>query len=330
MGFSFVTIFGIMYEDENTNRRVITYMATKNEEILRKPDWLKIKLNTNKNYTGLKKMMREKNLHTVCEEAKCPNIHECWGERRTATFMILGAVCTRACRFCAVKTGLPNELDLEEPQRVAESVQLMNLKHVVITAVARDDLKDAGSNVYAETVRKVRELNPYTTIEILPSDMGGSYEALETLMAAQPDILNHNIETVRRLTPRVRARAKYDRTLEFLRRSKEMYPDIPTKSSLMVGLGETVEEIYETMDDLRANDVDIMTIGQYLQPSRKHLKVQKYYTPLEFGKLRKVAMEKGFKHCQAGPMVRSSYHADEQVNEAAKRKHILGEQALNN
>ncbi len=330
MGFSFVTIFGIMYEDENTNRRVFMYMATKNEEILRKPDWLKIKLNTNKNYTGLKKMMREKNLHTVCEEAKCPNIHECWGERRTATFMILGAVCTRACRFCAVKTGLPNELDLEEPQRVAESVQLMNLKHVVITAVARDDLKDAGSNVYAETVRKVRELNPYTTIEILPSDMGGSYEALETLMAAQPDILNHNIETVRRLTPRVRARAKYDRTLEFLRRSKEMYPDIPTKSSLMVGLGETVEEIYETMDDLRANDVDIMTIGQYLQPSRKHLKVQKYYTPLEFGKLRKVAMEKGFKHCQAGPMVRSSYHADEQVNEAAKRKHILGEQALNN
>ena len=330
MGFSFVTIFGIMYEDENTNRRVFMYMATKNEEILRKPDWLKIKLNTNKNYTGLKKMMREKNLHTVCEEAKCPNIHECWGERRTATFMILGAVCTRACRFCAVKTGLPNELDLEEPQRVAESVQLMNLKHVVITAVARDDLKDAGSNVYAETVRKVRELNPYTTIEILPSDMGGSYEALETLMAAQPDILNHNIETVRRLTPRVRARAKYDRTLEFLRRSKEMYPDIPTKSSLMVGLGETVEEIYETMDDLRANDVDIMTIGQYLQPSRKHLKVQKYYTPLEFGKLRKVAMEKGFKHYQAGPMVRSSYHADEQVNEAAKRKHILGEQALNN
>ena len=206
----------------------------------------------------------------------------------------------------------------------------MNLKHVVITAVARDDLKDAGSNVYAETVRKVRELNPYTTIEILPSDMGGSYEALETLMASKPDILNHNIETVRRLTPRVRARAKYDRTLEFLRRSKEMYPDIPTKSSLMVGLGETVEEIYETMDDLRANDVDIMTIGQYLQPSRKHLNVQKYYTPLEFGKLRKVAMEKGFKHCQAGPMVRSSYHADEQVNEAAKQKHILGEQALNN
>ncbi|TDM48195.1 lipoyl synthase [Macrococcoides goetzii] len=302
-------------------------MATKNEEILRKPEWLKIKLNTNKNYTGLKKMMREHNLNTVCEEAKCPNIHECWGERRTATIMILGAVCTRACRFCAVKTGLPNELDLNEPERVAESVRLMNLKHVVITAVARDDLKDGGSEVYAETIRKVREVNPYTTIEILPSDMGGSFDNWERLMNARPDILNHNIETVRRLTPRVRARAKYDRSLEVLRRSKELQPDIPTKSSLMVGLGETWEEILEVMDDLRANDVDIMTIGQYLQPSRKHLKVQKYYTPLEFGKLRKIAMEKGFKHCQAGPMVRSSYHADEQVNAAAKEKHRLGEAA---
>lgn len=302
-------------------------MATKNEEILRKPEWLKIKLNTNKNYTGLKKMMREHNLNTVCEEAKCPNIHECWGERRTATIMILGAVCTRACRFCAVKTGLPNELDLNEPERVAESVRLMNLKHVVITAVARDDLKDGGSEVYAETIRKVREVNPYTTIEVLPSDMGGSFENWERLMNARPDILNHNIETVRRLTPRVRARAKYDRSLEVLRRSKELQPDIPTKSSLMVGLGETWEEILEVMDDLRANDVDIMTIGQYLQPSRKHLKVQKYYTPLEFGKLRKIAMEKGFKHCQAGPMVRSSYHADEQVNAAAKEKHRLGEVA---
>ncbi|ATD30903.1 lipoyl synthase [Macrococcoides bohemicum] len=302
-------------------------MATKNEEILRKPEWLKIKLNTNKNYTGLKKMMREHNLNTVCEEAKCPNIHECWGERRTATIMILGAVCTRACRFCAVKTGLPNELDLNEPERVAESVRLMNLKHVVITAVARDDLKDGGSEVYAETIRKVREVNPYTTIEVLPSDMGGSFDNWERLMNARPDILNHNIETVRRLTPRVRARAKYDRSLEVLRRSKELQPDIPTKSSLMVGLGETWEEILEVMDDLRANDVDIMTIGQYLQPSRKHLKVQKYYTPLEFGKLRKIAMEKGFKHCQAGPMVRSSYHADEQVNAAAKEKHRLGEAA---
>ncbi len=189
--------------------------------------------------------------------------------------MILGAVCTRACRFCAVKTSLPNELDLNEPERVAESVELMNLKHVVITAVARDDLRDAGSNVYAETVRKVREEIHLQRLKFYHQIWAGTMMRSETLMASRPDILNHNIETVRRLTPRVRARATYDRTLEFLRRSKELQPDIPTESSIMVGLGETIEEIYETMDDLRANDVDILTIGQYLQPSRKHLKVQK-------------------------------------------------------
>lgn len=297
------------------------------EEHIRKPDWLKIKLNTNEEYKGLKKLMREKNLHTVCEEAKCPNIHECWGERRTATFMILGDTCTRACRFCAVKTGLPNELDLAEPERVADSVQLMNLKHVVITVVARDDLKDGGASVLAETVRAIRRKSPFTSIEVLPSDMGGVKENLQILMDAKPDILNHNIETVRRLTPRVRARATYDRSLEFLHRAKEMQPDIPTKSSLMIGLGETEEEIIEVMDDLRANNVDIMTIGQYLQPTKKHLPVKKYYSPLEFGKLRKIAMSKGFSHCEAGPLVRSSYHADEQVNEAAKHKHALGENA---
>ncbi|WP_100401983.1 lipoyl synthase [Bacillus sp. FJAT-42315] len=299
---------------------------SKKEEHLRKPDWLKIKLNTNKNYTGLKKMMREKNLHTVCEEAKCPNIHECWAVRRTATFMILGAVCTRACRFCAVKTGLPTELDWKEPERVADSVQLMNLKHVVVTAVARDDLKDGGAAVFAETVRAIRRNNPFTSIEVLPSDMGGIEENLKMLMDARPDILNHNIETVKRLSPRVRARATYERSLEFLRRAKEMQPDIPTKSSIMIGLGETKEEIIEAMDDLRANNVDIVTIGQYLQPSKKHLKVQKYYHPDEFAELREIAMTKGFSHCEAGPLVRSSYHADEQVNSAAKAKQELGEQ----
>ncbi|MBM7704594.1 lipoyl synthase [Metabacillus iocasae] len=292
-------------------------MATK-EEHVRKPDWLKIKLNTNENYTGLKKMMREKNLHTVCEEARCPNIHECWAVRRTATFMILGEVCTRACRFCAVKTGLPTELDWEEPERVADSVQLMNLKHAVITVVARDDLKDGGAGVLAETVRAIRRKNPFTTIEVLPSDMGGVEENLRMVMDAKPDILNHNIETVRSLTPRVRARAKYDRSLEFLRRAKEMQPTIPTKSSIMLGLGETKEEIIETMDDLRANNVDIMTIGQYLQPTKKHLKVQKYYHPKEFDELKEIALSKGFSHVEAGPLVRSSYHADEQVNAAKK------------
>ncbi|MEH7097083.1 lipoyl synthase [Neobacillus vireti] len=298
---------------------------SKKEEILRKPEWLKIKLNTNESYTGLKKMMREKNLHTVCEEARCPNIHECWAVRRTATFMILGDTCTRACRFCAVKTGLPTELDLQEPERVADSVQLMNLKHVVVTAVARDDLKDGGAAVFAETVRAIRRKNPFTSIEVLPSDMGGKEENLKVLMDAKPDILNHNIETVKRLTPRVRARAKYDRSLEFLRRAKEMQPSIPTKSSLMIGLGETKEEILEVMDDLRANHVDIMTIGQYLQPTKSHLKVEKYYTPDEFKELQDIAFSKGFSHCEAGPLVRSSYHADEQVNAAAKHKQLLGE-----
>lgn len=290
-------------------------MSTKDQH-LRKPEWLKIKLNTNEHYTGLKKMMREKQLHTVCEEARCPNIHECWAVRRTATFMILGDVCTRACRFCAVKTGLPTELDWQEPERVAESVRLMNLKHVVVTAVARDDLKDGGAAVFAETVRAIRRKNPLTTIEVLPSDMGGIYDNLKTLMDARPDILNHNIETVRRLTPRVRARATYERSLEFLRRAKEMQPDIPTKSSLMVGLGETKEEILEAMDDLRAVGVNILTIGQYLQPTKKHLKVEKYYHPHEFVELKEIALAKGFSHCESGPLVRSSYHADEQVQSA--------------
>jgi lipoic acid synthetase len=292
---------------------------TKQTEYKRKPEWLKIKLNTNENYTGLKKMMRSKNLHTVCEEAKCPNIHECWAVRKTATFMILGAVCTRACRFCAVKTGLPTELDLQEPERVADSVVQMGLKHVVITAVARDDLKDGGAAVFAETVRAVRRKNPFTSIEVLPSDMGGVEENLKMLMDAKPDILNHNIETVRRLSNRVRARAKYDRSLEFLRRAKEMQPDIPTKSSIMLGLGETREDLIEAMDDLRANNVDILTLGQYLQPSKKHLPVIKYYPPAEFAELKEIALSKGFSHCEAGPLVRSSYHADEQVRSAKEK-----------
>ncbi|ANC21985.1 TPA: lipoyl synthase [Bacillus thuringiensis] len=292
---------------------------TKQTEYKRKPEWLKIKLNTNENYTGLKKMMRSKNLHTVCEEAKCPNIHECWAVRKTATFMILGAVCTRACRFCAVKTGLPTELDLQEPERVADSVVQMGLKHVVITAVARDDLKDGGAAVFAETVRAVRRKNPFTSIEVLPSDMGGVEENLKMLMDAKPDILNHNIETVRRLSNRVRARAKYERSLEFLRRAKEMQPDIPTKSSIMVGLGETREDLIEAMDDLRANNVDILTLGQYLQPSKKHLPVLKYYPPAEFAELKEIALSKGFSHCEAGPLVRSSYHADEQVRSAKEK-----------
>ncbi len=297
-------------------------MSKNQKEYLRKPEWLKIKLRTNENYTGLKKLMREKKLHTVCEEAKCPNIHECWAVRRTATFMILGSVCTRACRFCAVKTGLPSELDWAEPERVADSVEQMNLKHVVVTAVARDDLKDGGAAIFAETVRAIRRKNPFTSVEVLPSDLGGEFENLKTVMDAKPDILNHNIETVKRLSDTVRARAKYERSLLFLKRAKELQPNIPTKSSIMVGLGETVEEVIEAMDDLRKNDVNILTIGQYLQPSKRHLQVVKYYSPEEFAYLKEIALQKGFNHCESGPLVRSSYHADEQVAATKERQTV--------
>lgn len=294
----------------------------KKQEHVRKPEWLKIKINTTKSFTGLKKLMREKKLNTVCEEARCPNIHECWSERQTATFMILGRVCTRGCRFCAVATGMPNELDWGEPERVADSVQIMGLRHAVVTAVARDDLQDGGASVFAETVRAIRRKNPGTTVEILPSDMKGDYESLYALMSGKPDIFNHNIETVRRLTKRVRAIAMYDRSLELLRRVKEIAPDVPTKSSMMLGLGETKEEILETMDDLLANNVDIMAIGQYLQPTKKHLNVERYYHPDEFAELKEIALKKGFRHCEAGPLVRSSYHADEQVSAASAQRRI--------
>ncbi|MFX3618949.1 MAG: lipoyl synthase [Sporolactobacillus sp.] len=290
-------------------------------EFLRKPEWLKIKLNTNQDYLDIKHLVRTEHLHTVCEEAKCPNIHECWAERRTATFMILGDICTRGCRFCAVKTGRPTELDLREPERVADSVLKMKLRHVVITAVARDDLADGGAAVFAETVRAVRRKVPYCTIEVLPSDMKGDDESILTLMNARPDIFDHNIETVRRLTPKVRAIAKYDRSLAVLRRVKELSPNTPTKSSIMVGLGETKEEILQVMDDLLANRVDILVIGQYLQPTRKHLDVLRYYSPEEFDELKRVALDKGFKYCEAGPLARSSYHADEQIGEESRRRH---------
>ncbi|CDQ38347.1 MULTISPECIES: lipoyl synthase [Virgibacillus] len=294
----------------------------KDQTYIRKPEWLKTKINTNKSYRGLKKLMRENRLNTVCEEARCPNIHECWSERKTATFMILGDTCTRGCRFCAVKTGLPNELDWGEPERVANSVTVMGLRHVVVTAVARDDLNDGGAAVFAETVRAIRRKNPGCTIEILPSDMKGDYESLYTLMDSAPDIFNHNIETVRRLTKRVRARAMYDRSLQLLERVKEIAPKTPTKSSIMVGLGEEKAEIIQAMDDLLAHKVDIMTIGQYLQPTKKHLNVERYYHPDEFAELKQIALEKGFSHCEAGPLVRSSYHADEQVTQASAQRRI--------
>ncbi|MFW5994977.1 MAG: lipoyl synthase [Spirochaetia bacterium] len=289
----------------------------------RKPDWLKIKLNTNNNFKDLKNLMRNEGLTTVCEEARCPNIHECWGEHKTATFMILGDTCTRRCRFCSVKTGLPSAVDIGEPRRVGESVAQMQLEHVVVTMVNRDDLKDGGAGIVAATVRAVRHASPGTTIEILSSDLMGKYDSIKTACESRPEIMSHNVETVPRLTPSVRSRLTYGRSLEFLRLAREIDPGTATKSSIMLGLGETREEVLGVMDDLLENGVSIMNLGQYLQPTRSHLPVQKYWTPEEFGELRERALEKGFTHCQSGPLVRSSYHAGSQYAEYRRSTHPL-------
>ncbi|MCM3041756.1 lipoyl synthase [Paenibacillus motobuensis] len=284
-----------------------------------KPDWIRIKLTTGDNYQDIKTMMRSKTLHTVCEEARCPNIYECWANR-TATFMILGDICTRACRFCAVNTGMPTELDLQEPERVAEAAENMNLRHCVVTSVARDDLKDGGASIFAGTVAAIRKRLPLCSVEVLIPDFMGDEDSLRIVMDAKPDILNHNIETVERMSDRVRAKAKYHRSLELLQRAKKMQPDIPTKSSIMLGVGEEWDEILQAMDDLRAVDCDILTIGQYLQPSPKHLRVEKYYTPEQFAELKEEGMKRGFSHVESGPLVRSSYHAHEQVKSAKSHK----------
>lgn len=289
----------------------------KTREQKQKPDWIRIKLTTGENYSEIKDMMRSKTLHTVCEEARCPNIYECWANR-TATFMILGDICTRACRFCAVNTGMPTELDLQEPERVAEAAERMGLRHCVVTSVARDDLNDGGASIFAETIRAIRRRLPLCSVEVLIPDFMGNWDALKLVMDAKPDILNHNVETVERLSDRVRAKAKYERTLELLKRAKEMQPNIPTKSSIMLGVGEEWDEILQTMDDLRAVDCNIMTIGQYLQPTKKHLYVEKYYTPEQFAELKNEGLKRGFSHVESGPLVRSSYHAHEQVQSAHK------------
>lgn len=297
----------------------------------RKPNWLNIQLPTGEQYEvfkNMKNMMRTNMLHTVCEEAKCPNIHECWASG-TATFMILGDICTRACRFCAVNSGLPSELDWQEPERVADAAEAMNLKHCVITSVARDDLADGGAHIFAETIKAVRRRLPLCAVEVLIPDFLGNEAALYTVLDAQPDVLNHNVETVRRLSDHVRAKAKYDRSLQLLYRAKQYSPHIPTKSSIMVGVGEMWDEILATMDDLRTVDCNIMTIGQYLQPTHRHLEIEKYYTPDEFAQLREEGMKRGFSHVEAGPLVRSSYLAREQKAAAdatiAKQAKRMGE-----
>ncbi|WP_145939460.1 lipoyl synthase [Paenibacillus glacialis] len=283
---------------------------------LPKPDWIRIKLTTDDNYQEIKSMMRSKTLHTVCEEARCPNIYECWANR-TATFMILGDICTRACRFCAVNTGKPTELDLEEPERVADAAESMNLQHCVITSVARDDLQDGGASIFAASIHAVRKRLPLCSVEVLIPDFLGNNDALKVVMDAKPDILNHNIETVERLSDRVRAKAKYTRSMELLHNAKVLQPTIPTKSSIMLGVGEEWDEILQTMDDLRAVDCNILTLGQYLQPSPKHLDVEKYYPPADFAILKEEGLKRGFSHVESAPLVRSSYNAHAQVKSAA-------------
>jgi lipoyl synthase len=274
----------------------------------RKPDWIKVRLPRDPVFWSTKALISDLRLHTVCEEAECPNRWECWSQG-TATFMIAGDRCTRACGFCAVSTAKPFPLEIDEPQRVAQATKRMKLKHVVITAVARDDLKDGGADHFARTIHAVREVNPGIVVEILVPDFNNEDWAIELVMDARPDIFNHNLETVERLTPLVRSRAKYWRSLAVLRKAKELAPDVETKSGLMLGLGETEEELFQALDDLREHDVTVLTLGQYLRPSMNHLPVVDYIHPDTFEVYRQVAMNKGFKFVASGPLVRSSYHA---------------------
>ncbi len=275
----------------------------------KKPPWIKVRLPSNPVFWSTKSLVADLKLHTVCEEAQCPNRWECWSQG-TATFMIAGDRCTRACGFCAVKTAKPFALEADEPQRVATATKRMKLNHVVITAVARDDLADGGAQHFAETIEAVRLENPGITIEILVPDFNGKDDALQIVMNARPHIFNHNLETVERLTPLVRSRAVYHRSLHVLKRAAEMSPGrVATKSGIMLGLGETEPEIFQALDDLREHGVTVLTMGQYLRPSAKHLPVVEYITPDKFDWLKEIAERKGFKHVASGPLVRSSYHA---------------------
>jgi lipoic acid synthetase len=281
----------------------------------RKPQWLKVKAPGGENYIRLKHMMRELKLHSVCEEAHCPNIGECW-QHGTATFMILGSVCTRNCAYCAVAHGRPPEYDIEEPNRVAQAIAEMNLRHAVITSVDRDDLPDFGAYIFAETIRQIKQRLPGCSVEVLVPDFQGNVDSIRAVLEARPDIYNHNTETVPRLYKKARPGGRYERLLEIFRIAKRIAPDIPTKTGIILGLGETNEEVVEVMKDLRSVDVDILTLGQYLRPSDSHIALDRYVTPEEFRSLYEIGMELGFRHVESGPLVRSSYHAWEQVQAA--------------
>jgi lipoic acid synthetase len=275
-----------------------------------KPDWLKIQLPTGTNYAEVKQIVKEHKLHTICEDGKCPNMGECWGAG-TATFMILGNICTRSCSFCAVATGRPNEYDLDEPIRVAEAIQLMRIKHAVITSVNRDELKDKGAGVWADTIKAIKQLNPGITMETLIPDFKANWDLLEMVLAEQPEVVSHNMETVERLYRIVRPQAKYERSLEQIKRTKAY--GRRTKSGIMLGLGETEAEVFKAMDDLVAHGCDVLTLGQYLQPTKMHLEVKEYVTPEKFKMYKEVGEAKGFKIVESGPMVRSSYHAEKHL-----------------
>ena len=278
-----------------------------------RPEWLKVRLPMGPQYENLRRLMRSKSLHTVCEEAHCPNMAECWGAG-TATFMILGDTCTRSCGFCAVKTGRPGIVDLDEPARVGDAVAQMSLGHAVVTSVNRDELPDGGASLFAATIREIRSKSPGTTVEVLIPDFTGDPAALDAVLAERPEILNHNVETVERLYQRVRPQARYPRSLEVLRRTKERAPDLVCKSGIMVGLGETRDEVVATMRDIAEQGTDVLTIGQYLRPSPMHLPIERYWSPEEFASLRDEGMTMGFRHVESGPLVRSSYHAERHVS----------------
>lgn len=284
---------------------------------IERPSWLRAPAPVGDNYRELRNLVRNLNLHTVCESAACPNVGECWN-RRTATFMILGNVCTRRCGFCAVQKGAPLEMDYDEPRRVAEACAALGLRYAVITSVNRDDRKDGGAELFALTIRAIRERIPGCRVEVLVPDFQGSQSALEIVMEAAPDVLNHNIETVPRLYRHVRLGARYERSLELLAYAKRLRPSIPAKSGLMLGLGETADEVLAVMRDLVAHGVDILTLGQYLRPSPKHLPVLRWVPVEEFEEFKRRGMEYGFAHVEAGPLVRSSYHADAVVSEGAR------------
>jgi len=289
----------------------------------RKPSWLKVKAPGSPNYLKLKRLVQDQRLHTICEEAHCPNIGECW-EQLTATFLILGDICTRNCGFCAVTHGKPTELDLAEPDRVAQAIQRLGLEHAVITSVNRDDQADGGSAIFAGVIRRIRELSPGCGVEALIPDFRGNEAALRTVVEAAPDILNHNMETVPRLYREVRPGSRYEQSLELFAKARRMAATLVTKSGIIVGFGEEREELLKTMADLRQMDCDILTLGQYLRPSQQHLPIIRYYTPEEFRELKVIGEGMGFKHVEAGPLVRSSYHARGQIEEVNQKRRAEG------